>query len=210
MTGAKWPEAVRGPNSGPIVYSDTGPLAALARGKVDMHHADAVRVLDAARRNNCRLITSPLAIVETIGVVRKRTAASYRYRPGHSGGLRYVDDRVREAVVRAIRLLDKLNRKGFLTIVHMPGWYLDQIRVYSKMLEHPGRTVPGWKSFCRHLGINPCDWPHFAFADAAGASAICTTDAAFADIVGNDAEFGHIKVQLTGAPLIDLLSGGGA
>ena len=210
--GAQWPEpeAAWRSDDGPAIYSDTGPLAAYARGPVDKHHADAVRVLDAVTRSDCRLITSPMAIAETIGVVRKRTAASYKYRPGHSEDLHYVDDRVHESVTGAKRTLYSLNKRGLLTIVHMPGWHFDQIRVYSKMLEHPGRTVPGWKSSCRHLGINPCDWPHFAFADAAGASAICTTDAAFADIVGNDAEFGHIKVQLASGPLIDLLSGGGA
>ena len=173
-----------------------------------MHHAGTVRVFDAAKRNDFRLITSPLGIAETIGVVRKRTAASYKYRPGHSEDMYYVDDRVNEVVAGATITLHDLSKQGFLTIMHMPGWYLDQLRIYSKMLEHPGRTVPGWKNFCRHLGINPCDWPHFAFADAAGASAICTTDTAFADIVGNDAEFGHIKIQLTSGPLIDLLSGG--
>ena len=212
MTGVRWlgPEAVRDLDDRPIIYSDTGPLVAYARGKADRHHAGAVKVFSAARRSGCRLITSPQAIAETIGVVRKRTAASYKYRPGHSEDLRYADDRVHEATAGATRILYKLNEQGFLTIVYIPDWYFDQLRVYSKMVEHPGRTVPGWKSFCRHLGINPCDWPQIAFAVDAGASAICTTDAAFADIVGNDAEFGHLKVQLTSAPLIDLLSGGAA
>ena len=50
---------------------------------------------------------------------------------------------------------------------------------------------------------------HFALALDAGAVAICTTDAAFADIAGNDGVFGHIKIQLTGDPLIDLLAGRG-
>ena len=212
MTSVKWPrpEAVRGSDDAPTIYSDCGPLVAYARGKADRHHADTVRVFNAIRRSGYRLITSPLGIAETIGVVRKRTAASYKCRPGHSEDLRYADDRVHEATAGAGGTIDTLNKQGFLTVVHMPGWHLDQLRIYSKMLEHPGRTVPGWRSFCRHLGINPCDWPHFAFADAAGASAICTTDTAFADIVGNDAEFGHLKVQLTSAPLIDLLSGGAA
>ncbi len=201
------PEAVRDLDDRPIIYSDTGPLVAYARGKADTHHADAVRVFNAVRRSGCCLITSPQAIAETIGVVRKRTAASYKYRPGHSEDLRYVDDRVHEATSGATGILDNLNKQGFLTIMYIPDWRLDQIRVYSKMIEHPGRTVPGWKNFCRHLGIDACDWPHFAFA---GVPAICTTDTAFADIVGNDAEFGHLKVQLTSAPLIDLLSGGAA
>ena len=91
----------------------------------------------------------------------------------------------------------------------MPDRRLGQIRAYSKMIERPGRTVPGWKDFCRHLGIDACDWPQIALAEAAGASAICTTDTAFADIVGNDAELGHIKVQPTSGPLTGLPSGGG-
>ncbi len=212
MTSVKWPrpEAVQGLGDGSSLYSDTGPLVAYARGKVDMHHTGTVRVFDAAKRSDFRLITSPQAIAETIGVVRKRTAVSYRYRPGHGEDLRYVDGIVREAVANAVKLLDNLVRQGFLTVVHIPGWHLDQLRIYSKMIEHPGRTVTGRGKFCRHLGIDACDWPQIAFADAAGASAICTTDTAFADIVGNDAEFGHLKVQLTSAPLIDLLSGGAA
>ena len=153
------PEAVRGSNDGPTIYSDTGPLVAYIRGKVDMHHAGAVRVFGAVRRSGYRLITSPLAIAETIGVVRKRTAASYKYRPGHSEYLRYVDDRVHEATTGATRTLYKLNEQGFLTIVHMPGWHLDQIRVYSKMVEHPGRTVPGWRNFAGTSGSTHATGP---------------------------------------------------
>ena len=127
-----------------------------------MHYADAIRVFDAVRRSDYRLITSPLAIAETIGVTRKRTATSYRCRPGHGEDLRHVDDMVREAVARAIRLLDNLSRQGFLIILDIPGWPFDLSRVYYKMLEHPGRTVPWHGKSCRHLGIDSCDWPHMA------------------------------------------------
>ena len=76
------------------------------------------------------------------------------------------------------------------------------------MLEHEGRTAPGvGGQRCRHVGVGPFDWAHFALALGARAEAICTTDAAFADIAGSDDMFGHIKIQLTRDPLIDLLAG---
>lgn len=62
---------------------------------------------------------------------------------------------------------------------------------------------------CRHIGVGPFDMAHFALALGARAEAICTTDAAFADIAGSDGVFGHIRIQLTGDPLIDLLAGRG-
>ena len=174
-----------------------------------MHYAGTVRVCNAIKRSGCRLITSPLAVAETIGVVRKKTAISYKCRQGHDGDLRYADARVDEAATNAAKLFDNLDRRAFLTVVNIPGWSLDLPRVYAKMFEHPGRAVPGRGKFCRHLGIGSCDWPQIMFARDVGASAILTTDTAFADIVGSDSEFGHIQVQLTGEPLIDLLSGGG-
>ena len=191
------------------MYSDSGPLVALTRGEIDMHYAGTIRVCNAIKRSGCRLITSPLALAETIGVVRKKTAISYKHRPGHAEDLRYADARVDEAYARALGLVNNLDKEGFLTVVNIPGWQLDLPRVHAKMLEHPGRTVPGRGKFCRHLGIGSCDWPQIMFARDIGASAILTTDTAFADIVGSDSEFGHIQVQLTGEPLIDLLSGGG-
>ena len=138
-----------------------------------------------------------------------KTAVSYKCRQGHDEDLRHADDRVDEAAANAAKLFDNLDRRVFLTVVNIPGWQLDLPRMHAKMLEHPGRTVPGRGKFCRHLGIGSCDWPQIMFARDAGASAILTTDTAFADIVGNDGEFGHIKVQLTGEPLIDLLSSAG-
>ena len=212
MTGVRWqgPEAPHGLGDRPVIYSDAGPLAAYARGKAGKRRAGAVGVFNAARRSGCRLAASPQAVAETVGAVRKRTAASYRYGPGRSGDLRHADGRVNGAASGAAGILDDLNKRGFLAIMHMPDRRLGQIRAYSKMIERPGRAVPGRKDFCRHPGIDARDRPQIALAEAAGASAICTTDTAFADIVGNDAEFGHIKVQPTSAPLTGLLSGGGA
>ena len=123
--------------------------------------------------------------------------------------LRHADARVDEAATGARGLLDDMSEQGLLTVVDIPDWQLDLPRVHAKMLEHPGRAVPGRGKFCRHLGIGSCDWPQIMFARDAGASAILTTDTAFADIVGSDSEFRHIKVQLTGEPLIDLLSSAG-
>ena len=194
----------------PIIYSDSGPLVALTRGEIDMHYAGTVRVCNAIKRSGCRLITSPLALAETIGVVRKKTAISYKCRQGHDGDLWYADARVDEATTRAFKLARNLDECGFLIVVNIPGWTLDLPRVHAKMFEHPGRVVPGRGKFCRHLGIGSCDWPQIMLARDVGASAILTTDTAFADIVGSDSEFGHIKVQLTGEPLIDLLSGDGS
>ena len=69
------------------------------------------------------------------------------------------------------------------------------------MLEYPGRTVSGKRSrTCRHRGIGPYDWIQCELAEDAGASVIYTTDAALADITGNDSEFGHIRVRLAGGP----------
>lgn len=84
MTDATWPrpKAVCGSDDRLIIYSDCGPLVAYVRGAADRHHADTIRVFDAVRRSDYRLITSPMGIAETIGVTRKRTATSHRCRPG--------------------------------------------------------------------------------------------------------------------------------
>ena len=53
MTGVRWqgPEAPHGLDDRPIIYSDTGPLVAYARGKADKHHAGAVGVFNAISTN---------------------------------------------------------------------------------------------------------------------------------------------------------------
>ena len=47
-----------------------------------MHYHGAVRVCGAAVRSGCQLVTSLLVIMEMINVVRRRTAASCKCRPG--------------------------------------------------------------------------------------------------------------------------------
>ncbi len=76
------------------------------------------------------------------------------------------------------------------------------------MREHAGRAVysKGGR-FYRYRGVGPCDWLQFELAEYANASVICTTDAAFADIEGNDEDFGHIRIQMTNASLIGPLIG---
>lgn len=200
-----------GSKAGTKVYLDSGVIAAFAL-IFDMHHLDAYRVLDAARRSGCRIITSRLAIMESIGVVRRRTAETHKRRSGSGGELAGMEAHVREAVSNMFRLLQGLEDAGILSVVEIDDRTLDLALLQRKVVEHVGRIrVPAanGKRF-RHIGIGACDWLHIWIAKCIGADVICTNDAAFAEIVGNDDEFGHIRVQVTSGPLIDLLGGGGA
>ena len=195
----------------PAVYLDTGVLVALVLGASDMHYNGAVRVYDAIVRSGCRPVTSLLAIMEMVNVVRRRTAASYKCRPGRGEDQEAADARVRRAVARALDLINTMTNDGILTIMKTAGWSPGLDFLLGKMLEHPGRIVSGTRSrTCRHRGVGPYDWFHYALALLAGASVICTTDAALADVAGSDAQFGRIQIQLTGEPLIDPLSGSAA
>ena len=191
-----------------VVYLDSGPLVALALGADDMHYGGAVRACEAAVRSGCRLVTSLLAIMEMVNVLRRRMAASCKCRPGRGEDQEAADARVRRAVERALVLVMNMKRSGALEIMETAGWSPDLDFLLGKMLEHPGRIVSGMRSrTCRHRGVGPYDWFHYALALLAGASVICTTDAALADVAGSDAQFGRIQVQLTGGPLIGPLSG---
>ena len=176
-----------------------------------MHYNGAVRVYDAIVRSGCRPVTSLLAIMEMVNVVRRRTAASYKCRPGRGEDQEAADARVRRAVARALDLINTMTNDGILTIMKTAGWSPGLDFLLGKMLEHPGRIVSGMRSrTCRHRGVGPYDWFHYALALLAGASVICTTDAALADVAGSDAQFGRIQVQLTSEPLIGPLSGSAA
>ena len=197
-----------GGGKGHVVYLDSGVLAALAMGEDDMHYHGAVRVCGAAVRSGCQLVTSLLAIMEMLNVVRRRTAASCKCRPGRVEDQEAADARVRRAVARVLDLINTMRDDGILTIMKAAGWSPDLDFLLGKMLEHPGRIVSGMRSrTCRHRGVGPYDWFHYAPALLAGASVICTTDAALADVAGSDAQFGGIQVQLTSGPLIGPLSG---
>ena len=192
-------------------YLDSGMLVALALGVVDMHYDGAVRVYDAILRNGYRPITSQLAVMEMVNVVRRRTASSYKCRPGCGEDLQAADARVRRAVSRALGLVVDMKLQGVLAVMKAEGWSPGLDFLLGKMLEHPGRIVSGMRSrTCRHRGVGPYDWFHYALALLAGASVICTTDAALADVAGGDAQFGRIQVQLTSEPLIGPLSGSAA
>ena len=176
-----------------------------------MHYDGAVRACDAAVRNGYQLVTSLLAIMEMINVVRRRTAASCKCRPGRVEDQEAADARVRRAVAQALVLVMNMKRSGALEIMETAGWSPDLFFLLGKMLEHPGRIVSGTRSrTCRHRGVGPYDWFHCALALLAGASVICTTDAALADVAGSDAQFGRIQVQLTSEPLVGPLSGSAA
>ena len=192
----------------PLACLDAGMLVAMALGTIDMHYEGAVRVYDAAVRSGFQLITSRLAVMEMISVVRRRTTMPRKCRPGRSEDLSAADAHVRETVAQALDLISKMKQEGSLIVEETTGESCDFVLLHRKMLEHQGRTVSGERSrTCRHRGVGPNDWMLFALAREVGALVICTTDAALADIAGRDDEFGSIQVQLTGAPLIGLLSG---
>ena len=81
------------------------------------------------------------------------------------------------------------------------------MRKNTRACRPPGARRRGRR--CRHVGVGPFDRAHFALALGARAEAICTTDAAFADIAGSDGTFGHTKIHLMGSPLVDMLAGRG-
>lgn len=101
-------------------------------------------------------------------------------------------------------------RQG-LRIIVPKDWSPDLFLLCLKVFEHAGYVVPAGKgrSF-RYRIVGSCDWFHFALAEYLGAAVICTTDAAFADIAGNDDEFGHILVQMASGPLVGPLAAGSA
>ena len=189
------------------VYLDSGVIVALAL-LCDMHRSGASRIFDAAGKRGCKIVTSRLAIMEAVGVVRRRTAESHRRRSG-SGEMAGVETHVREAVSRMLVLVRGLEDAGILHIVEADGSTLDLFLLQRKVLEHVGRVImpAGRGKRFRHRGVGSCGWLHFWLAKCIGADVICTTDMAFTDIAGNDDEFGHIEVQTTRGPLIGLLGG---
>ena len=195
----------------PRAYLDGGMLVARARGTADIHHDGAVRVCDAAVRSGFQLITSRLTVMEMINITSRRTAMSRKCRPGSREDLSASDSHVRKAVAYALNILSNMEQQGDLIIIELEGWPADLAVLQGKLIEHKGRIVPGVHDpACRHCGVGPYDLIQCALAKVAGASVICTTDAALADIAGRDGEFGGIQVQVTGRPLIGPLSGSAA
>ena len=196
---------------GPTVYLDSGVIMALSDPD-DLHHEDAVRTCRAAvDLGRCRLVTSPLAVMEAVGSVRKKVTMSHRLRSGSEAERARADGDADRAVALMLNRVNGMTRRGRLEIVNPEGWSPDLVLLYGRVLVHAGRAVrtAGGRNY-RYRGVGPCDWLHFALAVEVGASAICTTDEAFAGVEGNDKEFGRIRIQMARSPLIDLLAGAGA
>ena len=193
------------------LYFDSGMIIALFLA-YDMHREGALRVLEAAGRHGCRLITSRLAIMEAVAVVRRKAAESHRRQSGSGWELAGVRDHVDGAAAELLEFVDAMKGRHGLHIVEVDDRQLDLALVNRKAFEHAGRVIAPAKrgKRYRHRGVGACDWLHFWLALLLGADMICTTDAAFADIAGNDDVFGHIMVQLTRGPLVGPLAGGGA
>ena len=158
------------------------------------------------------MITSPLAVLEAVGAVRRRAAASHRCRSGSDEEREYVDGLVRDAVARLLDLIDAMGKQGLLTIVELKGWSIDFAAARANMLDHPGYVVLHSRGDpCRHRALGLIDWLHMAYARAARAVVICTADRAFADVCGSAGEFEHMQVQMADAseagPIYDLARG---
>ena len=198
-----------------IAFLDAGVLVALYLGIADRHYAGVVAALAAAQKNGWILITSRFAVMEAVGVIRRRITEDHRYRSGSDRERVEVDRGVRWAINDFLDLVDTMKIQRRLRVVEIEGWFPSASAVHAKMMEHAGYTVPGRAGrICRYRGIGLFDWVHIMFARAARADAICTTDKAFADVAGNDAELGHIMMQLTNVgpigPLYDLSGNGRA
>ena len=122
-------------NGKPAAYLDSGILVALTIGTADMHHDGAVEVCDEVVRDGCRPAASPLAVMETIGVVRRRTAMSHRCKPGRGEDLLAADADMRRAVALALAIINNMKIQGRLTIMRAAGWSPDFVLMQCKMLD---------------------------------------------------------------------------
>lgn len=184
------------------VYLDSSVLVALAVA-FDLHHNDAVRTCVALLQGGHQLITSRLAIIEAIGAVRKKITMSHRYRSGSEEERAGVDADAAKAVEDLLKLIRDMVDQDSLKIVEPRRWSPDFSLLYGSAIEQAGHAVhTGNGKNYRYRGVGSCDWLNFLLALDSGASVICTADAAFADIEGSDSEFGHIKIQMVGGPLI--------
>ena len=188
------------------IYLDSGVLVALFDPD-DMHHDDAVRAFRAIARRGYMMVTSLLAVMEAVAVVRKKAARSHRCGPEGAEEMAGVEARVEDAAGGMARFVANMVNEGLLRVMDSKGWSPDLELLYGKLLEHTGHVVPATRgSRFRHRAVGSCDWLHIWLAWIFGAEMICTTDTAFADIPGRDDRFGGIAVQLTSAPLSGLLA----
>ena len=111
----------------------------------------------------------------------------------------HVDGLVKRGVAGLFKLVGDLKEQG-LTIVELEGWPIDFAAAGANMLDHPGHVVLHSRgSPCRYRGLGLNDWLHMAYALAAGAAVICTSDRAFADVCGSAGEFERMQVQMADA-----------
>ena len=187
----------------PLAYAESGALVALLVPS-DAHHKDAVRIFHAMWRAGYRIVVSPLTLMETFAAIRKKITASNRCRSGSEDERAGAEALVRESVRASHRLLNKFVKQDIIEIIEPENWSPDLLLLYAKVLEHEGYVLPAGKGRpFRYRGVGSCDWLQFALARHLGAAVILTTDAAFADIEGNDDEFGHIRIQMASGQLID-------
>ena len=183
------------------VYLDGRFLAALFDLE-DVHHDGAVRAFRAIARKGYKAVTSRLAVMEAVAIVRKKAARSYRCRSESAEELAGVEAHVQDAAGGMSAFVDKMVEGKKLRIMDSKGLSPDLELLYGKVHEHSGRIVPAPEGDeCRHIGVGSCDWVGIWLARAFGAAVICTTDTALADIPGRDDEVGGIAVQLASAPL---------
>ena len=185
-----------------MAYLDSSMIVAMALA-IDLHHTGAIRTYEALREGGYRLVTSRLAVMEAVGAVRKKITVLHRHRSGSEEERAGVDAEAARAVEDMLGFIGNLVKRGTLRIAEPSGWSPDFTLLYGRVIEHTGRAVHSGKGRTyRYRGVGSCDWLHFLLARYLGASVICTADAAFADIEGNDGEFGHIRIQMVGGPLI--------
>lgn len=193
-----------------VVYAESSAIVAISILD-DMHHDGAARIFNAVRElDGCRLVTSEWAIAEAAIAIRKKITRSHRMRTKSEEERAAVDANADEVVTQMLERVKSMEKWGHLAITGMEDLPIDIASSPAKVHEHAGRAVrDAHGRFYRYRGVGPCDWPQFALAKHANASVIITSDMAFADIEGNDKDFGHIKIQMINAPPIGLLTGKG-
>ena len=102
-------------------FYDSGMIVALARGPEDLHYEGVARLDAFAEQNGWHVITSPLAVMESVSVVRRRTAMSHKYRSGGDGEMAAVDAKVQRAADNLRRSMSDMASWGRLTIVDHGG-----------------------------------------------------------------------------------------